>query len=496
MFTVNTADDEDNGYCSWRHCSLREAIQAANALNGGHHDDDDDDDDDDGAYSQYRYGGNSYYADEIIIKFDIDGLDPIVIAPTSALPAITTSLELKGDTASIVLDGSEAGQADGLLLAADDILVRGLTIRNFAGNGLVINGSNNRVEDSVMSENGGSGIVVLDGSGNLFNQNALFGNAVLGVDLSGDGPTANDLADGDEGANGRQNTATLIRAVPMGQGLVVEGILNSQPTSAYVIDLYANESCAAGQGQGATWLGSTQLMTDEAGNGSFETAVPTELTTVSLTALVTGADGTSEFSRCIQSSLGNDAWPRAQRLGLTPDSVSNVQTAEISQAIDQLGQSRWFKFTVQPNSQLVITLTDLPANYDLTVYKDIAAEWQSLLTLDETEDLVSLTAEFAPDAFSPDAFSPDAFSPDAFSPDAFSPDAFSPDAFSPDAFSPDAFSPDAFSPDAFSPDAFSPDAFSPDAFSPDAFSPDAFSPDAFSPDASPQTPSPAPRCAA
>ncbi|MBK7896202.1 MAG: CSLREA domain-containing protein [Anaerolineaceae bacterium] len=165
MFTVNTADDEDNGYCSWRHCSLREAIQAANALNGGHHDDDDDDDD--GAYSQYRYGGNSYYADEIIIKFDIDGLDPIVIAPTSALPAITTSLELKGDTASIVLDGSEAGQADGLLLAADDILVRGLTIRNFAGNGLVINGSNNRVEDSVMSENGGSGIVVLDGSGNL-----------------------------------------------------------------------------------------------------------------------------------------------------------------------------------------------------------------------------------------------------------------------------------------------------------------------------------------
>ena len=102
---------------------------------------------------------------------------------------------------------------------------------------------------------------------------------------------------------------------------------------------------------------------------------------------------------------------------------------------------------MQPESRLVVTLTDLPANYDLTVYRDIAAAFDDVTS---QADLVQLGAEFAPDAFSPDAFSPDAFSPDAFSPDAFSPDAFSPDAFSPDAFSPDAFSPDAFSPDAFS----------------------------------------------
>jgi CSLREA domain-containing protein len=169
---------------------------------------------------------------------------------------------------------------------------------------------------------------------------------------------------------------------------------------------------------------------------------------------------------------GNISWTNAQEItpGDTPLEVY----------IDSYGVSRWFKFEVHPGQQVVVTLTDLPGNYDLTLYKDIAQAYVDIVT---PADLTRLDAEFAPDAFSPDAFSPDAFSPDAFSPDAFSPDAFSPDAFSPDAFSPDAFSPDAFSPDAFSPDAFSPDAFSPDAFSPDAFSPDAFSPDAFSPDA-------------
>jgi CSLREA domain-containing protein len=145
-----------------------------------------------------------------------------------------------------------------------------------------------------------------------------------------------------------------------------------------------------------------------------------------------------------ERQTANDSWPTALELSLAGDPLSTVY----QQHIDQPGQSRWYRFDVQPQSRLVVTLTNLPANYDLTVYRDIAAAFKDVTTPD---DLERLGAEFAPDAFSPDAFSPDAFSPDAFSPDAFSPDAFSPDAFSPDAFSPDAFSPDAFSPDAFSP---------------------------------------------
>ncbi|MEM7533400.1 MAG: Calx-beta domain-containing protein [Chloroflexota bacterium] len=192
---------------------------------------------------------------------------------------------------------------------------------------------------------------------------------------------------------------------------------------------------------------------------------------------------------------GNVSWVTACARDLTSGGSNNGESIRaaartetvtgftVKQHLNQTDQTRWYKFSVEPESKLIIELRDLTTNYDITLYKDIWETHQSLQDIEDSEDLALLGAEFAPDAFSPDAFSPDAFSPDAFSPDAFSPDAFSPDAFSPDAFSPDAFSPDAFSPDAFSPDAFSPDAFSPDAFSPDAFSPDAFSPDAFSPDA-------------
>ena len=438
VYTVNSTADTDDGSCTKANCTLREAIQAANGLASGNG----------------------------IIQFKVGTQNPVVIVPTSPLPAITNKVLLKTNlynSIDVVLDGSEAGEAaNGLILTGDDITVQDLTIQGFAGSGLLVSGSNALIERNIISGNGSSGIQVIDGSGNTLTQNVIFGNGGLGIDLDGDGQTANDMSDVDEGANGRQNFPNLIRAVPTALGLEVEGILNSEANSSYTIDFYASDSCNdAGFGDGQAWLGSTIVETNGTGNGSFNTAVPSSLTDATLTALATGSSGTSEFSRCIRIGLGNDAWTRALRLDLLPDSVSpDVQAAQVSQELDLAGQSRWYKFSVEPNSQLVITLTDLPANYDLTVYKDIAAEWDSLLTLDDMEDLVSLTAEFAPDAFSPDAFSPDAFSPDAFSPDAFSPDAFSPDAFSPDAFSPDAFSPDAFSPDAFSPDAFSPDAFS------------------------------------
>jgi hypothetical protein len=172
--------------------------------------------------------------------------------------------------------------------------------------------------------------------------------------------------------------------------------------------------------------------------------------------------------------LHNHAWPVAYRID--PLATPGIAVTQQEHLYRQ-GQSAWFKFKVQPGGKVIVTLTGLPANYDLTLYKDVSAYAAALST---PKALVQAGADFAPDAFSPDAFSPDAFSPDAFSPDAFSPDAFSPDAFSPDAFSPDAFSPDAYSPDAFSPDAFSPDAFSPDAFSPDAFSAEGITPDAYS----------------
>ncbi len=147
----------------------------------------------------------------------------------------------------------------------------------------------------------------------------------------------------------------------------------------------------------------------------------------------------------------NTTWVQAQPIALTNDGLGH-DAGSASGSLDSSGQASWYKFAVAPGENLDVDLTNLPANYDLTLFSDIG---QAFNTLNSTSDLQQLSAEFAPSAFSPSAFSPSAFSPSAFSPSAWSPSAFSPSAFSPSALSPSAFSPSAFSPSAFSPSAWS-----------------------------------------
>ena len=105
----------------------------------------------------------------------------------------------------------------------------------------------------------------------------------------------------------------------------------------------------------------------------------------------------------------NLTWPTALTVGANSTTTS---------AITATGQDRWFRFPVQPGSRVQVELSDLPADYDLTLFKDIE---QAFTTLTSTEDLVKLSAEFAGDAYAPSVFSPSVFSPSVFSPSVFSP---------------------------------------------------------------------------
>ena len=136
-------------------------------------------------------------------------------------------------------------------------------------------------------------------------------------------------------------------------------------------------------------------------------------------------------------------------------------------SIDVSGQARWYRFAIQPGTRAHVDLTDVPANYDVALFTDIA---QAFNDVDDTGDLQQLSAEFAGDAFAPSVFSPSVFSPSVFSPSVFSPSVFSPSVFSPSVFSPSVFSPSVFSPSVFSPSVFSPSVFSPSVFSPSVFS--------------------------
>jgi hypothetical protein len=204
-------------------------------------------------------------------------------------------------------------------------------------------------------------------------------------------------------------------------------------------------------------------------NGYFTTTLPESVPLLSYVAARATDPAISAVSTCAVAKAGNDSWPRAF-------SLDSVLTSH--DVIDAAGQSRWYSFTVQPGSQVTVTLQNLPADYSLALFKDIGQAYTSLTS---PADLTKLSAEYAPSVFSPSVFSPSVFSPSVFSPDAYSPSVFSPSVFSPSVFSPSVFSPSVFSPSVFSPSVFSPSVFSPSVFSPSVFSPSVFSPSVFSP---------------
>ncbi|HMO64455.1 MAG TPA: hypothetical protein PKE47_04380, partial [Verrucomicrobiota bacterium] len=173
------------------------------------------------------------------------------------------------------------------------------------------------------------------------------------------------------------------------------------------------------------------------------------------------AEGKTGLNLASSEQLQNYVWPLALelRLSRSGDFLRGIGV----QALETDGEARWFKFRVQPGSRVVVTLTNLPANYDLALFKDIQQAFDAIVA---APDLPRLDAEFADDAFSRGELSSSAFAPESLAPDAFAPAQFSPAQFSPAQFSPAQFSPAQFSPAQFSQDAFAPAQFSPAQFSP------------------------------
>ncbi len=196
-------------------------------------------------------------------------------------------------------------------------------------------------------------------------------------------------------------------------------------------------------------------------------------------ARLLGGSTASPASRCIVAGPDNDAWTRARTISL---GGAAPQRGSASGFVDLPGRARWYKFAVQPDARVQVTLSGLPADYDLVIFGDIAQAFEELADGDPSDvpGLDRLGAEFAPSVLETAGISPFAFSPSEISPFAFSPFAFSPFAFSPSVFAGDSVAPFAFSPFAFSPSATARSDYSPFAFSPFAFSPFAFSPFAFS----------------
>src|SRR5688572_15059005 len=180
-FTVNTTSDVDDGACTASHCSLREAINAANR-----------------------------FPDTDTITFTIPGPGPHTIQHALhghpkrlVFPVIidgTTEPDYAG-TPIIELDGSLSSPAmPGLTFFGGSSTVRGLVINRYTGAGIHLQQKGGYViEDNYIGTdvtgtidlgNGGGGIVGIWGQGEFENgRNTILGNVISGNGLAGIGLT-------------------------------------------------------------------------------------------------------------------------------------------------------------------------------------------------------------------------------------------------------------------------------------------------------------------
>ncbi len=141
-----------------------------------------------------------------------------------------------------------------------------------------------------------------------FDPNVIAFNDGLGIDLGDDGVTLNDYQDPDSGPDDLQNFPVLTSAVVYSDVIVIQGTLNSTPSSygpprLFQIELFGNAACdPSGYGEGEQFIGGAQVATNQSGNASFQVTLgftAGSYTVVTATATDLMTRNTSEFSACL-----------------------------------------------------------------------------------------------------------------------------------------------------------------------------------------------------
>ena len=275
----------------------------------------------------------------------------------------------------------------------------------------------------------------------------------------------------------------------LANGLWIAGMLNGTSGTPFSLTLLTASSCPGGilpadattvDTLGAALSGT--IGTD--GTAYFGGLL--HITPGSLSSFIAARVGSGPVGRCIVVSPPNDQWVTAL------DISGKTGTGDATNGyIDQPGVARWYKFTVSPGTHLHIALSNLPADYDVFLFKDISQAYTDLTASNVTAsggassllNLNKLSAEFASadvaNAFTSNAFTSNAFTSNAFTSNAFTSNAFTSNAFTSNAFTSNAFTSNAFTSNAFTSNAFTSNAFTSNAFTSNAFTSNAFTSNAF-----------------
>jgi hypothetical protein len=246
-----------------------------------------------------QYYGISVYGVSNTIGGTASGAGNVIAANSPGgidIEAATGSF-IQGNDIGTDLTGTLAlgNQGPGILLSASNVTVGGTDPG--AGNVIAFNATSGFP----------GGVLMLSGTGNAIRGNSIHDNFRLGIDLGGDGVTANDLDDADAGADNLQNFP-VISSVTYGTNTTVTGLLNSTAGTTFQIDFYANPACSNFPReflQGETYLGSAQVTTDGSGNATFDvTTLPATENGARISATATDPAGnTSEFSQRLPFSI-------------------------------------------------------------------------------------------------------------------------------------------------------------------------------------------------
>lgn len=188
------------------------------------------------------------------------------------------------------------------------------------GSGIVItNTSHVLVSGNVIAFNGccqlggQPGVLINSGTGNVIsgdtsgfsNSNSIFSNQTLGIDLAPVGVNPNNTA---TPANNGQNYPVITSASASGGSVTIVGTLSSSANQNYHLEFFSNAACdASGNGEGQTFLGTTNVLTDGAGSASFNVSFALSGGLV-ITSTASVGDGfgavgdTSEFSACVTAT--------------------------------------------------------------------------------------------------------------------------------------------------------------------------------------------------
>ena len=125
----------------------------------------------------------------------------------------------------------------------------------------------------------------------------MFSNGNLGIDLGGDGITPNDTNDPDGGPNNLQNFPVITAA--MSGSISANITLNSMPNTAFRVEVFSSVAAdPSGNGEGQTFIGSINMVTDGGGNASttFTSTTTVPVGQFLTTTATDSAGNTSEFS--------------------------------------------------------------------------------------------------------------------------------------------------------------------------------------------------------